>query len=129
MDSVPEQDKSAEPRDGDWCLIDLSDQPIEEPTRVAQALGMTFEQFMHVALEEKRARLRGDPELVRALEKVRGNSCLNSFNKEETCSGVARIPTHSQRRAMDWASGESEIGEVLLRVLGAHLRGFRLDAG
>jgi hypothetical protein len=67
MDVAPEEDERSEPGDGDWCLVDLSDEPVEEATRVAHALGMNFEQFIHIALEEKLAKLRGDPELARAL--------------------------------------------------------------
>jgi hypothetical protein len=76
MNSTPEEDKDSEPMDGDWCLVDLSDEPVEEATKVAHALGMNFEQFMHIALEEKLAKLRGDPELARALEKVRWEPLL-----------------------------------------------------
>lgn len=76
MSSSHEEDERSEPSDGDWCLVDLSDEPVEEATRVAHAFGMNFEQFMHIALEEKLARLRGAPELARALEKVRWEPVL-----------------------------------------------------
>jgi len=61
MELEPEENERPEPTDGDWCLVDLSDEPVEEATRFAHALGINFEQFMHIALEEKLARLRGDP--------------------------------------------------------------------
>ena len=64
-------DESREPMDGDWCLVDLSDEITEEATRVAHALGMDFEAFMRAALEEKLARLRGDENLARSLSNVR----------------------------------------------------------
>jgi hypothetical protein len=53
-------DKSREPIDGDWCLVDLSEEITEEATKVAHALGMDFHAFMCAALDEKLARLRGD---------------------------------------------------------------------
>jgi hypothetical protein len=63
--------ESREPMDGDWCLVNLSDEVTEEATRVAHALGMDFQAFMRVALEEKLERLRGDEELGRSLSEVR----------------------------------------------------------
>ena len=64
-------DESSEPMDGDWCLVDLSDEITEEATKVAHALGMDFHAFMRVALEEKLVRLRGGAELGRSLDEVR----------------------------------------------------------
>jgi hypothetical protein len=58
-------DKPDEPLDGDWCLVDLSEEICEEATKVAHALGMNFHAFMCAALEEKLARLRGNEELRR----------------------------------------------------------------
>lgn len=63
--------ESQEPVDGEWCLVDLSDEITEEATKVAHALGMDFHAFMCVALEEKLARLRGEEELERSLKEVR----------------------------------------------------------
>ena len=69
-------DKFQEPMDGDWCLVDLSDEITEEATRVAHALGMDFYAFMCVALEEKLARLRDDVGLARSLKEVRWTPLL-----------------------------------------------------
>jgi hypothetical protein len=68
--------ESREPMDGDWCLVDLSDEITEEATKVAHALGMDFHAFMRVALEEKLARLRGGEELERSLSEVRWTPLL-----------------------------------------------------
>jgi hypothetical protein len=70
--------ESREPMDGDWCLVDLSDEITEEATKVAHALGMDFHAFMRVALEEKLARLRGGEELGRSLSEVRWTPLLKS---------------------------------------------------
>jgi hypothetical protein len=64
------QNPSPEPMDGDWCLVDLSEEITEEATKVAHALGMDFHAFMCIALEEKLARLRGDEGLQSALAQV-----------------------------------------------------------
>ncbi len=63
-------EENRERSDGDWCLVDLSDEITEEATRVAHALGMDFYEFMCVALEEKLAGMGGDAELRRKLEKI-----------------------------------------------------------
>jgi hypothetical protein len=68
--------ESEEPMDGEWCLVDLSDEITEEATKVAHALGMDFHAFMCAALEEKLARLRGDAELERSLSEVRWTPLL-----------------------------------------------------
>jgi hypothetical protein len=68
--------ESREPMDGDWCLVDLSDEITEEATKTAHALGMDFHAFMCVALEEKLARLRGDEGLGRSLSEVRWTPLL-----------------------------------------------------
>jgi hypothetical protein len=57
--------------DGDWCLVDLSDEITEEATKVAHTLGMDFYAFMCVALQEKLARMRGGEALARSLKEVR----------------------------------------------------------
>ena len=46
--------------DGDWCLVDLSDGICEEATKLAHAMGMSFEKFVCLALEEKLTEMRGD---------------------------------------------------------------------
>lgn len=53
-------DKPSEPMDGDWCLVDLSDGICEEATKFAHAMGMSFEKFVCLALEEKLTEMRGD---------------------------------------------------------------------
>ena len=73
---APIVDESVEPSDGEWCLVDLSDEITEEATKVAHALGVDFYTFMCAALEEKLAPLRGDAGLRRALEKVRWEPLL-----------------------------------------------------
>ncbi len=65
-----------EPMDGDWCLVDLLDSVAEEATKVAHALGMSFYDFMCVALEEKLAGLRGNEELRRSPKNVRWTPLL-----------------------------------------------------
>ena len=64
-------DKPDEPLDGDWCLVDLSEEICGEATKAAHALGMNFHDFMCAALEEKLAGLRGDEELRRRVGDVR----------------------------------------------------------
>jgi len=54
-----ENAQTAEPLDGDWCLIDLSEPITEEATKYAHALGMDFHDFMCAALEEKLVKVRG----------------------------------------------------------------------
>jgi len=54
---APAQDPSY-PSDGDWCLVDLSEDITEEATKAAHAQGMDFHAFMCLALSEKLARLR-----------------------------------------------------------------------
>jgi hypothetical protein len=68
--------ESQEPVDGEWCLVDLSDEITEEATKVAHALGMDFHAFMCAALEEKLARLRCDEELARSVKEVRWTPLL-----------------------------------------------------
>jgi len=51
-------DEAREPADGDWSLVDLSDELCEEATKVAHALGLDFDSFMKVALREKLDRMR-----------------------------------------------------------------------
>ncbi len=70
------EDDYVEPGDGDWCLVDLSDTPVEEATKVAHALGINFHTFMCMALEEKLATMRGDADLQRALLKVKWEPLL-----------------------------------------------------
>ncbi len=65
-----------EPMDGDWCLVDLSEEITEEATKVAHALGMDFYAFMRIALEEKLVRLRGDEASQSALDKVQWDPLL-----------------------------------------------------
>lgn len=51
--------QTAEPLDGDWCLIDLSEPIMEEATKYAHALGMNFHDFVCEALDEKLLKVRG----------------------------------------------------------------------
>ncbi len=46
--------------DGDWSLVDLGDPIPKEATKVAHALGMNFEEFMYMVLEEKLQTLRNE---------------------------------------------------------------------
>ncbi len=57
--------------DGDWCLIDLSDEVTGRATDWAHALGMDFHGFMHLALEEKMARLVEEAEFRRRTDRVK----------------------------------------------------------
>jgi hypothetical protein len=59
-----------EPGDGDWCLVNLSDDLTEEATKVAHTIGVDFCTFMCMALEEKLSKMRHDPELKDALKTV-----------------------------------------------------------
>ncbi len=43
--------------DGDWALIDLTDELTDRATCVANELGLHFEEFMLMALEEKLERM------------------------------------------------------------------------
>jgi hypothetical protein len=74
--AINAEDDFIEPGDGDWCLVDLSDTPVEEATKVAHALGFDFYTFMCIALEEKLAPMRGDADLQRALRKVKWEPLL-----------------------------------------------------
>jgi hypothetical protein len=73
------QEQDNEPYDGDWCLVDLGEPITEEATTVAHALGLSFEQFMHLALEEKLAPLRGDEALMRSVKDVRWEHTLKGI--------------------------------------------------
>jgi len=56
-------DETREPADGDWSLVDLSDELCEETTKVAHALGLNFDSFMKIALREKLDRMKESGEL------------------------------------------------------------------
>lgn len=70
------ENPSHEPMDGDWCLVDLSEEITEEATKVAHALGMDFYAFMRIALEEKLVGLRRDEALQSALTEVQWTPLL-----------------------------------------------------
>ncbi len=63
--------------DGDWCLVDLGDDIPKEATKVAHAMGMNFEEFMYMVLEEKLQSLRNDKALMKAVESVEWTPILS----------------------------------------------------
>jgi hypothetical protein len=60
-----------EPADGDWDLVDLSEDVVFEATRMAHALGMEFHAFMINALEEKMARHKDEPGLEARIARMK----------------------------------------------------------
>jgi len=66
-----------EPSDGDWCLVDLGDEIPQEATKVAHAMGMNFEEFMYMVLEEKLQSLRNDKTLMKEVEAVEWTPVLS----------------------------------------------------
>jgi hypothetical protein len=63
--------------DGDWSLVDLGDPIPKEATKVAHAMGMNFEEFMYMVLEEKLKSLRNDKALMKAVERVQWTPLLS----------------------------------------------------
>ncbi len=63
--------------DGDWSLVDLGDPIPKEATKVAHAMGMNFEEFMYMVLEEKLQTLRTDTALMKAVELVQWKPLLS----------------------------------------------------
>lgn len=74
------KNEAREPSDGDWCFVDLSDNIPERATNWAHAMGMDFEAFMCLALEEKMARLAEDAELKSKMEQVQWIAPLSMKN-------------------------------------------------
>src|SRR5579863_10380215 len=74
------KNEAREPSDGDWCLVDLSDEVTERATNWAHAMGMDFEAFMCLALEEKMARLAEDPDLKSKMASVKWAAPLSPKN-------------------------------------------------
>ena len=66
-----------EPSDGDWCMVDLSEDIPLEATRAAHALGMEFEAFMKLALQEKLATLADDEALQAKIRETNWYPCLH----------------------------------------------------
>jgi len=66
-----------EPMDGDWSLVDLGDPIPKEATKVAHALGMNFEEFVYMVLEEKLQTLRNDKALMKAVTRVKWTPILS----------------------------------------------------
>jgi hypothetical protein len=73
--------------DGDWSLVDLGDPIPKEATKVAHALGMNFEEFVYMVLEEKLQTLRNDKALMKAVERVQWAPLLS-----EALEAIAKHP-------------------------------------
>jgi hypothetical protein len=76
-----------EPADGDWSLVDLGDPIPKEATKFAHALGMNFEEFMYMVLEEKMQTLRDDKALMEAVKRVEWTPLLS-----EALEAMAKNP-------------------------------------
>lgn len=86
------------PSDGDWCMVDLSDDIPERATNWAHAMGMNFEAFMCLALEEKMARLAEDAELKAKMESIKWIAPLSVKNLSDACcdsTGMLQISPRS----------------------------------
>jgi hypothetical protein len=54
---MQQSDQMTAVNDGDWAIIHLRDELTDRATFVANKLGMHFEQFMMLALDEKLTRM------------------------------------------------------------------------
>lgn len=54
---MKQPDQTTTARDGDWAIIHLRDELTDRATCVANKMGMRFEEFMLLALDEKLTRM------------------------------------------------------------------------